>query len=97
MTAGVPLTGIELAQPAGVKRGALTEPVLGIAKRVHIEGEIIMPEVKMDHDIAARPDASHRPTERGDNDKTPLRGLMGYTGRTVEDLLEHKLSGASCG
>lgn len=58
VTAGVALTGVELAQPACVERGALTEPVLSITKRVNIEGDIIRPEVKMDHDIAATcPDA----------------------------------------
>lgn len=58
MTAGVALTSVELAQPACVERGALTEPVLSITKRVDIERDIIRPEVKMDHDIAAtHPDA----------------------------------------
>lgn len=53
MTAGVALTGSELAQPACVERGALAEPVLSITKHVYIEGDIIRPEVKMDHDIVA--------------------------------------------
>lgn len=53
MTAGVALAGSELAQTACVERGALTEPVLSITKHVHIEGDIIRPEVKMDHDIVA--------------------------------------------
>lgn len=58
MTAGVALTSSELAQPACVERGALTEPVLSITKHVDIEGDIIRPEVKVDHDSAATcPDA----------------------------------------
>ncbi len=58
VTAGVALAGVELAQPACVERGALAEPVLGVTKRADIEGDIIRPEVKMDHDTAATcPDA----------------------------------------
>ena len=58
VTAGVTLASAELAQPARVERGAVAEPVLSIAKRVDRGGDIIRPEVKMDHDIAATcPDA----------------------------------------
>lgn len=58
VTAGVALTSAELAQPACVERGALAKPVLSITKRVDRGGDIIRPEVKMDHDIAATcPDA----------------------------------------
>lgn len=53
MAAGVALTGSELAQTSCVERWALTEPVLSITKHVGIEGDIIRPEVKMDHDIEA--------------------------------------------
>lgn len=58
MTTGVALAGVELAQSACVERGAFTEPVLSITKCVDIEGDVIRPEVKMDHDTAATcPDA----------------------------------------
>lgn len=46
MTAGVELAGAELAQPACVEWGALTKPVLRIAKGGDTEGGGVSPEVK---------------------------------------------------
>lgn len=59
MTAGVALAGVELAQPACVEQGALTEPVLRIAECVDIQRKTSLgPEVKMGRDITATcPDA----------------------------------------
>lgn len=62
VTAGVELTGAELAQPARVERGALTKPVLRIAKRGGTEGGVVSPEVKRGLWICS--DAASGPPER---------------------------------
>ena len=95
MTTGVALAGSELAQPSCVERGALTEPVLSITKRVDIEGDIIRLEVKMDHDIVAtRPDAlqAHTVAYRTHRERSDCKTTHPVMGERFEEMLRVHVS-----